>query len=59
VVGGGQDASTSPVALGAVGEFCLHHAGCALVVVPRVAPPSEAAWQPARRLGYVARARAS
>jgi nucleotide-binding universal stress UspA family protein len=58
VVGGGQDASTSTVALGAVGEFCLHHAGCALVVVPRAAP-SEAAWQPARRLGYDARARAS
>jgi nucleotide-binding universal stress UspA family protein len=58
VVGGGQDASTS-TAMGAVGEFCRHHAGCALVVVPRVAPPSEAAWQPARRPGYGARARAS
>ena len=58
VVGGGEDASTSTVALGAVGEFCLHHAGCALVVVPRAAP-SEAAWQPARRLGYDARVRAS
>jgi hypothetical protein len=58
VVGGGRDASTSIVALGAVSEFCLHHAGCALVVVSRAAP-SEAAWQPTPRLGYVARARAS
>jgi nucleotide-binding universal stress UspA family protein len=58
VVGGGRVASTSTVALGAVGEFCLHHAGCALVVVSRAAP-SEAAWQPTPRLGYVARARAS
>jgi nucleotide-binding universal stress UspA family protein len=58
VVGGGQEAFTSPDALGVVGKFCLHHAGCALVVVP-CAAPSEAAWQPARRLGYDARVRAS
>jgi nucleotide-binding universal stress UspA family protein len=58
VVGGIQDASAYAGSLGRVGLFCLRHAACAVVVVPRRAV-NEAASQREPRPVFDARARAS
>jgi nucleotide-binding universal stress UspA family protein len=58
VLGSSRALSAAARPLGAVHDFCLRHAPCALVVVP-LAESSEAASRPARQPGYDARARAS